>query len=263
MERRKFLAASCAASLGSVAVTAGAQRRGPRGNRQRRDVIELRQYKLETEAQKAGFDAFMADAAIPAMNRAGVEPVGVFYPLEGISPAYVLLRHSSLWSFFGLTRRLLADEQYLKDGAEFLNAECEDPAYARMESSVMVSFTGMPKLEVPTKKDTRILQLRIYESPSVKTGQKKIQMFNEGEIDIFRKVGLNPVFFGETIVGDSMPNLTYMLAFDNMDERKAAWGRFGKDPDWRKLRSIPEYADKKILCNITNIFLKPAGCSQV
>ena len=41
------------------------------------------------------------------------------------------------------------------------------------------------------------------------------------------------------------------------------WGRFVKHPDWLKLRAIPEYADKKILSNITNIFLKPASCSQI
>ena len=69
-----------------------------------------------------------------------------------------------------------------------------------------------------------------------------------GEIDIFRKTGLNPVFFGETLTGDKMPNLTYMLVFNNMDERQANWRRFGSSPEWKALRAIPEYADKKILC---------------
>ena len=58
---------------------------------------------------------------------------------------------------------------------------------------------------------SRILELRIYESHSTKAGQKKIEMFNEGgEIAIFRKTGLRPVFFGETLIGPLMPNLTYM-----------------------------------------------------
>ncbi len=43
----------------------------------------------------------------------------------------------------------------------------------------------------------------------------------------------------------------------------AAWQKFIKHPDWTALKSKPEYADKKILCGITNILLKPAPYSQI
>ena len=73
---------------------------------------------------------------------------------------------------------------------------------------------------------------------------KKIEMFNDaGEIKIFRRVGLNPVFFGETLVGRNMPNLTYMVAFDDMAAREKAWNAFRVDPEWVKLRSRPDLAD--------------------
>ncbi|HWH71064.1 MAG TPA: NIPSNAP family protein, partial [Candidatus Sulfotelmatobacter sp.] len=83
------------------------------------------------------------------------------------------------------------------------------------------------------------------------------------EIKIFREVGLNPVFFGQTLVGTKMPNLTYMLAFKNMDEQKAAWGRFGAHPEWKRLSKMPEYSDKAILCGITNLSLVAAEYSQI
>ena len=127
----------------------------------------------------------------------------------------------------------------------------------------MVAFDGIKRMESPSEKDTRVFQLRIYESPSVKTGQKKIEMFNVAEIDIFRRTGLNPVFFGESITGTKLPNLTYMLGFDNEEAQKTAWKKFVKHPDWTALKSKPEYADKKILCGITNILLKPAPYSQI
>jgi hypothetical protein len=126
-----------------------------------------------------------------------------------------------------------------------------------------VAFTGMPHLETPAKSESRIFQLRTYESPSIKAGQKKIEMFNTAELDIFRKTGLTPVFFGETLVGTNMPNLTYMLAFESTAEQEAAWKRFGSDPEWRKLRAIPEYANEKIIRGITNLPLRPAACSQI
>ncbi len=292
MRRREFLTASCAglASLGGAASVVRGQRQpttrlpgeseasyrtrlariraaqaaqAARARAESRDYYELRRYEIETDAQKADFDAFAKDAAIPALNRNGIDPVGVFYPWEDLSPIYVLLRHKSLASVAQLTQRLSEDEEFLRKGADFLDAPADKPAYKRMEVQLMVSFEGMKKLETPIKSPGRVLQLRTYESPSVKTGQKKIEMFNTAEIDIFRKTGLHPVFFGETLAGDKMPNLTYMLVFNDMNERKANWKRFGSDPQWRALRAIPEYADKRILCGITNLYLKPAGYSQI
>jgi len=258
MQRRAFLKTSCItslAALGTGAVTQGAERG--------RDYFELRRYEIETEAQKAGLDAFLRDAAIPALNRIGIDPVGVFYPWEGLSPVYVLLRHKSLASFVGLVQDLGNDYEFMQAGAAFLDAPADNPAYKRMTSQLMLAFEGMAHLETPIKKPGRVLQLRTYESPSVKTGLKKIEMFNTGEIDIFRKSGLHPVFFGQTLAGDKMPNLTYMLVFNDMEERQANWKTFVSSPEWKALSSIPEYADKKILCGITNLYLKPADYSQI
>lgn len=292
MRRREFLAASCAglASLSGAASVVHGQRQSTRlpgeseaayrtrlarmaavqAARARatvrtnaRDYYELRRYEIETDAQKAGFDAFVKEAAIPTLNRNGIDSVGVFYPWEGLSPIYVLLRHRSLASVAQLTQKLSEDEEFLQKGAAFLDAPAEKPAYKRMEIQLMVAFQGMKKLETPIENPGRVLQLRTYESPSVKTGQKKIEMFNTAEINIFRKTGLHPVFFGETLAGGKMPNLTYMLVFNDMNERKANWKRFGADPQWRALRAIPEYADKRILCGITNLYLKPASYSQI
>ena len=122
----------------------------------------------------------------------------------------------------------------------------------------------MPTLETPIAADAeRVFQLRIYESPSIKTGQTKIEMFNIGEIDVFRETGLHPVFFGEALIGGKIPNLTYMLTFKDEEEQKANWKTFGGSEGWKKLKSIEKYADNKILSNITNILLKPMACSQI
>ncbi len=260
MKRREFLVASGA--LATVPAVGASVVRGE--DRPGREYYELRQYHVETEAQKASFDEFAQKAALPALNRLGVSPVGVFYPMEGLSPIYVLLPHKSLESVATLLQRLGDDEPFLRDGASFLDAPASQPAYKRMESSLLVAFKGMPHLETPVKSAGRVCQLRIYESPSEKTGQKKIEMFNDaGEIEIFRRVGLHPVFFGETIVGSKMPNLTYMLMFENADEMKASWKKFGGDPDWQRLRGMDEYADKNILSGITNLVLRPAEYSQI
>jgi hypothetical protein len=262
MQRREFLAASGVVGALPWAWTAAslAQDR----NDHDRDYYELRSYQLDTQAQREAFDRFAADAAIPALNRLGISPVGVFYPTEELSPVYVLLPHPSMESVATLTQRMAADDEFLRGASDWLDAPAAQPSYRRVESSLFVAFQGLPHLETPVKSPGRVFQLRIYESPSIKTGQKKIEMFNDaGEIAIFRRVGLNPVFFGEALVGSKLPNLTYLLGFESNDDLKAAWKRFGADPDWQRLRVMEEYADKNILSGITNLMLKPAPYSQI
>lgn len=121
----------------------------------------------------------------------------------------------------------------------------------------------MPKLQVPANKK-RIFELRRYESASEEAGKKKIKMFNDvGEIAIFKRVGLTPVFFGETLIGEMRPNLTYMLTFDDMAEHDKNWKAFGGDPEWNRIKAIPEYEDAKIVSRITRTFLDPTSFSQI
>lgn len=260
MQRRGFLAGTCAAGLASLAGGSAIAQNQPG-----RAYYELRRYEIETPEQKAGFDKFLSEAAIPALNRLGIKPVGVFYPEKDLSQVYILLPHRSLESFATLTQRLGEDQEFLQAGSAFLDAPVDQPAYKNLETQLVMAFEGMPQLETPITSEGRVLQLRTYESPSEKTGLKKIEMFNAAEIAIFRKVGLHPVFFGQTLAGTKMPNLTYMLAFKDAQEQQENWKKFGADPDWQKLRAMPEYADKTILRpkGITNLILKPAGYSQI
>ena len=204
------------------------------------------------------------DAAIPAYNRAGVEKVGVFNVSAGPdSPTlYVLLTHKSLDSVAAAADRLAADEEYQKAGAEFLNATSTDPSYIRVESSLMAAFHGMPKLDVPAMK-SRLFELRTYESHSKKANRKKIEMFERWEISIFRRTGLQPVFFGETLIGTRLPNLTYMLVFENQEAHDKGWASFIADPEWKEVRSKPGFTDAEVVCNISNVFLRPAAYSQI
>lgn len=230
-----------------------------------REVYELRRYEIDTEEQKAGFDKFLSEAAIPALNRLDIKPVGVFQPAEGISPLYVLLVHPSLGSVATMAPQLGEDQEFMEKGKDFLYAPADRPAFKMLETQLMQAFKGMPKLERPVDVPGRVFQLRTYESPSEVTGLKKIEMFDTAEIAIFRKTGLHPVFFGRTLAGAKMPNLTYMLGFKDMEESKANWKTFIGDPEWKKLSGMPEYADKAILRSggITNLYLRPASYSQI
>lgn len=260
MNRRTFLTASGATtallSLGGRSASAQAAAV--------RQYLELQKYTFASAEQKAAFSAFLKEVALPAYNRLGLRPVGVFHEDKEGSPLFVLLPHLTAESALTLNHRLLADATFTAQGAAILEAPKPTPPYAEIESWLLLAFKGMPTVETPVNNPGRVFQLRIYESPSLKTGQKKIEMFNDaGEIRIFREAGLTPVFFGEALFGAKMPNLTYMLGFESEEALKAAWGRFVKHPDWKKISALPEYADGKILRGITNLPLRPTDYSQI
>ena len=268
MKRREFLKSSAAAtSVGTLAAMLDAAAAEKREGAPR-EFYELRLYHLRRGPKQKLFDAFYRTAAIPAMNRAGIQPVGVFNVMFGPDnpTMYVLMPHKSLESFATAMDHVHSDPEYLKAGAEFTNAPPSDPSYVRVESSLMVSIEGMPKIEVPASaadNKPRIFELRTYESHSKKANKKKIEMFNNSEISIFRRTGLQPVFFGETLVGAKLPNLTYMLVFENMAAHDKNWGAFASDSEWKKLSGTPGYTDPEIVTNISNVLLRPTSYSQI
>jgi hypothetical protein len=264
MNRRTFLTSTGILGCASAASLTGLEAAAAAGGGEGRQYLELRRYTLATEGQRDGLHRYWKEAAIPALRRAGIEPVGVFQDAKAMSPVYVLIPHSSASSAIELDHRLLADADYVARGGWFLEAVKAEQPYEELESWLLLAFKGMPTVERPVSNPGRIFQLRIYESPSFQTGQKKIEMFNDaGELRIFREVGLAPVFFGEALFGTKMPNLTYMLGFESGQALKDAWGRFGRHPDWQELRVRPEYADNRILRNIINVQLVPAEYSQI
>lgn len=264
MKRRDFLkSATLATGITALGTGATVSAAASGGGRQ---FFELRRYRLRFGPQQKRFDNYARNALIPALKRAGVGPVGVFRNSHGQEgPSFnVLIPYQSLDQLAEVRDRLATDKKHLADGKEFLATPSTDPSYDSLASSVFVGFAGMPRIEVPpASMKSRVFELRTYQSHSLEANRKKVEMFNVGEIAIFRETGLRPVFFGEAIIGDRMPRLTYMLVFESMAARDEHWKKFGSHPDWKALRSRPEYADSAILSRITNVFLRPTGYSEI
>ena len=259
MDRREFLAVGAVAALAPI-------HRLDASEPSPRQYVELRRYHLLPGAKQRAFTSFIGDAAIPAMNRAGVGRVGAFTVVYGENAPSLLLVlvHPTLESVATLRDRLAGDVEYLRAGAGILDAPLSEPAFVRAESSLLRTFDAMPAVEPAAGASgagPRIHELRTYESHSDRAALNKLAMFNAGEIPIFRRTGLTPVFFGEAILGARMPSLTYMLTFANMAARDAAWAAFGQDAEWKTLSADPKYRDN--VSTITDVILRPTSYSQL
>jgi hypothetical protein len=268
MQRRTFLTCSLAsATLGAIPARALQDAQGSSDGKSR-EFYELRRYQLANGPQKKICDDYFKDALLPAVNRVGITPVGVFNLAVGAeTPAmYLLMPSSSLDSLVALEVRLAQDAEYLKAGAAFLNAPANGPAFVRVESSLMQAFEKMPRLVLPAAtaaNGPRVFELRTYESPSDQDHKRKVEMMQSGEEAIFAKAGFSQVFYGDTLIGSRLPNLTYMLGYPNVSERDKLWTAFASAPEWKALSSQPRYAFEAIVSNITNVILTPAPYSQI
>lgn len=259
MERRYFLQAGLAGiSANSLVISQPKQKS--------RAWFDLRFYYLRNDLDRSRLDAFFADAYLPALGRIEKRPAGFFTVSIGpLMPTLVSLTcFASLADMETTMEKLSSDDAWNKALDEFDRSKAM--TYIRIESRLLRAFSSMPGLEVPLQsegKPPRVFELRIYESRNMRSSETKIKMFDDGEIEIFRRCGMLPIFFGQTMVGSGLPSLTYMLGYDSMEMREEVWRRFASHPDWQALRSKPGLADSDIVSNISGCFLRPTAYSDI
>ncbi len=203
---------------------------------------------------------------MPALKRAGAGAVGVFRNSIAPEGPFInsLVSYPDLAAYETVQDKLAADEDYRKQADAYYN----DPqghwlrAHRKPSSSRVFQGAGNRSPACQGRgPDIRAAHVRI-EQP--RDASRKVEMFQTGgEIAIFRKSGLLPVFFATTIVGTHMPNLTYMLAFDSLAAREHGWGVFGASPEWKELRARPGLSDIEMVSNISNIILTAAPGSEI
>jgi hypothetical protein len=258
MNRRAFLGASALGLAGSAAAV----------SKDMNQYFELRSYQLRFSKsnQPERLAEFLEKHHLPMTKRVGIEAVGYFQIHLGpdMPRIVTVTAYGSLADLEAKRAARKGDETWSKAAQAFGTAG--DPPFVRVESWLLRAFDGMPKLEVPPQKagqPTRLFDLRTYEAETFPDVAEKIRMFDAEEIVIFRRAGINPVFFGETLFGSKMPSLTYMVWYDDMNARAAAWSKFLADPDWKRISTKPGWSNADIVSNISNIFLTPLPFSPI
>ena len=224
--------------------------------------FELRRYALIAGPQPwALIDTYLANALIPALNRINIAPIGAFrLDIGPETPSLCLLLPStSLDTLVNASAALAQDAAYTKAAEPFDTGTI----FRRIDSQLMAAFDDFtcPPLASPAPK--RIFQLRTYESPTPDAHLRKVEMFQQAEIGLFREAGLHPVFFARNLIGANLPSLTYMLTFKDMAELEANWHTFSSNSAWKKLAGTPGNGDDALIRTITNLILSPKPYSQI
>jgi hypothetical protein len=257
MNRRKFLAASTAVGL----TTAADAQNSPKNS-----IYTLFYFYMRNGTQVGRTTAYLRDTFAPAAKRNGLTPVGFFSPVIGERAPYILsiAAYPSFAALETMHEKFAADQEFQK-GWDAYNT-IGDPAYVRMEVSILRAFDKIPAIALPPtegQRAPRLFELRTYEAMNEKAVGKKIKMFEDGEAAIFKRLGMQTVLFGRTIAGTNMPSLTYMLGYDDLAAREKLWAAFGGDPEWQKLRATPGLSDAEVVSNISSTLLRPLPFSMI
>ena len=226
------------------------------------EIYELRVYNMQFGQSEDILHDYFKDALIPALNRQGIENVGVFKETGESLPKkiYILIPYQNMQAYLDVSDELDKNAQFKSGSETYRNTSPDNMPFTRYESRLIRSSWGFANLKKPGA-DLDQFELRIYESYNEDASRRKVKMFNENEFEIFDNVGLNIVFFGKNISGDQMPSLTYMLAFKDKEKHQEAWSKFGNHPDWQRISALKEY--ENTVSDITRVFLKSLPYSQL
>jgi hypothetical protein len=114
--------------------------------------------------------------------------------------------------------------------------EGTEPLVEKHSTTLLETTAYSPEIVAKPAAKPRIFELRVYHSPTWRQLKALHERFAGPEIKIFHRVGVHPLLYTSTLIGDNMPNLTYLTPFDSLAAREKAWDAFAADPEWIKVR---------------------------
>jgi len=232
LNRRSFvgvLGGVGALPLGGLAQSAG-------GKKTRMYLMES--FFLKAGSQLTRLHEYHERAALPALGKVHSGPQIVLEAaIAPHTPQVILILGFQSMEEFWAVRGKLNQDRELEKAFEAWQGGPEAP-FEYQNNALLEAADYSPEVVPldPQPKTPRIFELRVYHSPSYQHLKFLHERFAGPESRIFHRVGVNPIFYSSTVVGPNMPNLTYVIPFDDLAAREKAWNAFSADPEWVKVR---------------------------
>ena len=148
----------------------------------KKDIYQIKIYTLKNNEQVTAVDAFLKNALLPAMHRAGILKIGVFKPITNdtaaIKKIYVFIPFTSADQWQNISGVLDKDVSYQSASKDFTGAAFDHSPFDRVESILLEAFDMQPHFNIPSLKNSvseKIYELRSYESPTEALHVKKVK----------------------------------------------------------------------------------------
>jgi hypothetical protein len=225
----------------------------------------LQHYYLQLGSQASRLADYLTKTYLPAAAKVHSTPtlvldaqLGPHLPLVTVVSGYQSV--DEMWDVRG---KLNADRAF-EAATDAWQAGAEPP-YDSMTTELLEAAEFSPDLAAlnPQPKTPRIFEMRIYQTRTLKELRGLKERFAEAEVKILTRAGSQPILFGTTAIGSDNPNLTWMMAFEDMAARERFGTAFNADPDWIKLRqqSLDRYGQIPSIRRLT--LYRAAGYSPI
>jgi hypothetical protein len=266
MNRRRFLLRNVpAATLGLAAAAQSSFPAISRGDTPTRSsYYECGFIRLEYGSQVNRMLSWLEKRALPLFQKHRFGPMGFFTVDVGsdIPAIFFIVSFPGMAEMETLWANLDGDPDY---AAAVTELEKTEPAFYREDARLLRATTFCPPFTATPTGDPphKLYELRIYESPTHRQLGYLHDRFAGGEIEVFHKSGIRPILYADTIFGPDLPNMVYLIPFENKAHREKAWAAFRSSPDWIRIRDESIRRGGEIVRNITNTLLTPTDFSMI
>jgi hypothetical protein len=200
-------------------------------------VYELRTYYCNPGKLEA-LEARFRDHTAKLFEKHGMTNIGYWVPVENPDNRFIyILAFPSRKAQIESWKAFMADPEWRKARKE---TEAHGSLVSRLESVTMEATDYSPPVK-PSRNGERVFELRTYTASKGNLDNLHAR-FRDHTMKLFEKHGMvNIGYFvpvkGQKGAGDT---LIYILAHKSVDQAKASWDAFRKDPDWIVARKASE-----------------------
>jgi hypothetical protein len=219
MHRRSLLSWLGVSAAGALDPLSANEAPPPAG----KPVVALESFQAADSDHMPRIHAYLSGAVLPSMNEIHRHPAVC---LEAIvaphTPQALLLAAFANFDEMLATRERLAAHPRIQQARADLESA---NVLTEVRSQVLLGTAQFPRFF-----DSGIFELRSYHAPG----------WHEGTpprlTAILDRAGIRPIVNASTAAGEHLPRFTYLIPFDSLAAREAAWSRLEADPDWVTLQ---------------------------
>jgi NIPSNAP len=223
MHRRSLLSWLGASAAGALSFSKVTEARPQSGTR----VVSLESFSVRDADEMLRLHDYLGGTLFPVMSQVHNGPA--IYLDAIVAPRTPQALFVAVFSNFDEmidVRGRIASHPRIQQARADLES---GPAFCEVQSQVLTAKGESLRLN-SERKESGIFELRSYHASGWHDGPPAV--FGEA----LNRAGIHPILNGSSAAGEHVPQLTFLIPFENLAAREEAWSRLDRDAEWINVR---------------------------
>jgi hypothetical protein len=200
-------------------------------------ILSIESFRVRQTGEIEHLHTYLQSTLLPILGQIQDGPRMVLDAILAphLPQALLLTIFSSFDEMLEVRSRIAAEPGIRRARADL---ESTDPCIVNQVQSQVLTATG-ESLRVPVGcegLESGVFELRSYHTPA----------WNDMPLAqiraVFARAGIRPIVDAAIAAGEHMPQFTYLIPFESLAVRQAAWARLDEDPEWLGIQR--EFTDR-------------------